>query len=207
MTLANKSLKLKRRSSRRRRSFQVSHLILMTDEERMPSPESFLSQLPRGASVILRHYSDQNRESLAVRLKDLCRRRGLHLLIGGDWRLAVRVDAYGLHLPAREAAGDLEVGARLWIRRQKKLLTVAAHNPRDVRRAGAIGANAALLSPVFPTKSHPERHHLGPVRCAAITRMAKIAIIALGGVTEKTFNAIYRTKCTGIAGISFILEK
>ena len=179
----------------------------MTDEVRMPNPETLLHQLPRGTGVIFRHYGDPNRDRVAMRLKTLCLQFGLRLLIGGDWRLAAQVNACGLHLPRHMAAASIEPGARLWLRRQDRLLTVAAHSARDVRRANAIGATATLLSPIFHTDSHPEQRPLGPLQCAAITRASKIAVIALGGVSEKTINAIYPAGCVGVAGISFAAKK
>lgn len=206
-TLANASYKLKLRRSDRRTLRQLPALILMTDEHRLPRPETVLPCLPRGTGVILRHYSDPARHQIAARLKALCQRRGLHFLVGGSWRLAARIGAQGLHLPARMAAAGLAPGARLWLRRRKGLLTVAAHNANDIRHASAIGATAALLSPIFYTASHPEPRPLGPMRCAAMTRASKIAVIALGGITANTINAIYPTKCVGVAGISFASKK
>jgi thiamine-phosphate pyrophosphorylase len=179
----------------------------MTDEHRLSRPEAALDGLPRGTGVILRHYNDPARDQLAARLKALCQRHGLHLLVGGSWRLAAHVGAQGLHLPARMAAEDLAPGARLWLRRKKGLLTVAAHSSRDLRRASAIGATAALLSPIFFTESHPKRQPLGSIRCAAMTHTSKVAVIALGGITANTINTIFPTKCVGVAGISFASKK
>jgi thiamine-phosphate pyrophosphorylase len=202
-TLSNASLKLKCKKSHRHKGRLLPTLILMTDEVRTPNPEALLQHLPRGAGVILRHYDDPARGQIAARLRTICRRRGLRILVGGDWRLAAKVDAHGLHLPTRLAAKGLEPGARLWIRQRKKLLTVAAHSARDLRRANAISATAAVLSPIFHTDSHPGRRSLGRLRCAAIAHSSKVAVIALGGVSEKTINAIYPTRCVGVAGIGF----
>ena len=206
-TLTNAATKLKRRTSRRRRKGPLPAVFLMTDEGRLPTPDDTVSRLPRGSGVVLRHYGDPARDRVAVRIIALCRRRGLLLLVGKSWRLAARIGAHGLHLPAHMAAAGLSPGARLWIQRRKALLTVAAHNSKGLRHAGKIAATAAFLSPIFYTLSHPDRQPLGPVRCAAMVRNAKVAVIALGGVTEKKFTALRGTGCTGIAGIGFASQK
>ncbi|MEQ9447552.1 MAG: thiamine phosphate synthase, partial [Rhodospirillaceae bacterium] len=129
----------------------------MSDEARLPDPTAAASRLPRGSGVILRHYASSHRDTLANDLAQLCKRRGLALFVGEDWRLAARVGADGVHLPARALAAGLPAGARLWLRRRRARLTIAAHGERDLRRAAAMHADAVLLSPVFRTTSHPDK--------------------------------------------------
>jgi len=177
----------------------------MTDEKRLANPEKAAESLPRGAGIIFRHYEDPNRIDIARRLQAICRRRGLLFIVGGDWKLAARLDADGLHLPLF-ALKDRAVqpGARLWQRQGRKILTAAAHGIAEVRRAKEMQADAAVLSPVFRTKSHPNRRPLGPLRCASIAHRIHIAIVLLGGIDERTFAALPQTSCVGIAGIGFV---
>ncbi len=205
-TLTNTGRKLKRGIPCGPRQRYLPAVFLMTDEARLPRPETTLSTLPRGAGVIFRHYADPDRQNIGIRLSRICRARGLRLLVGGSWQLAAQVGAHGLHLPTHMAAAGLAPAARLWLRQRKGLLTVAAHGSNDLRQARKIGAAAALLSPIFPTASHPGQRPLGPMRCAAMVRDTTVAVIALGGVTAKTINALRGTGCRGIAGISFVSE-
>ena len=205
-TLANTDRKLKRGIPSSLRQCHLPAVFLMTDEARLPYPETVLAALPRGAGVILRHYTDPDRPHIGARLSRLCRARGLRLLVGGSWQLASQIGAHGLHLPAHMAAAGLAPAARLWLRRRKGILTVAAHSSKDLRQARKLGATAALLSPIFQTASHPDRRPLGPLRCAAMVRSNTIGVIALGGVTAKTINALRGTGCQGIAGISFVSQ-
>lgn len=203
LTLTSASHNLKRDISRHLRPGQLPAVFLMSDEDRLPNPVAVLPRLPRGSGVILRHYNDPERAKIAKRLSVLCRRRKISILVGGNWKLAARIGAHGLHLPGHMARAGLEPAARLWLKQRKGLLTVAAHGPQGLRQARKIGATAALLSPIFPTSSHPDGRPLGPVRCAAMVRRTAISVIALGGVTAKTVNALRGTGCHGFAGISF----
>lgn len=171
-------------------------LILMTDARRLPDPLAAARALPRGSGVILRDYDAVDRESLARALARIARARGLVLLIGADAGLAARVGAAGVHLP--EAALRR---ARHCRRRPDWLVTAAAHDWPALRRAGQAGADAALLSPVFPTASHPETTPLGVGRFGALARLSPIPVYALGGITPRNAGRLAALNAAGIAAI------
>lgn len=177
-------------------------LILVTDETRLPDPAGAIRGLPRGSAVILRHYGAPDRPTLARRLAALCRRRGVWLLIAGDCRLAAAVGADGVHLPEAAARrGPMVCGGRSALRRPGFLVTAAAHSPMALRRAARAGADAALLSPVFATASHPGAKGIGALRFAAWCRRAPLPVYALGGIDRR---AARRLKGAGSAGFAAI---
>lgn len=99
-------------------------------------------------------------------LKRLCRQRGLLLLVAADARLARAIGADGLHLP------ESLVAAPGWQRFKRPgwLVTAAAHSGAAIARAFSHGADAVLVSPVFPTASHPGGPALGLLRFARLAR-------------------------------------
>lgn len=174
----------------------------MTDEARGPDPLIAAASLPRGNAIILRHYGDPARVDLAQRLAAICRRRGLVLLIAGDWRLALAVGANGVHLPewqARRGPGARGVPAT---RRPGFLVTAAAHSPAAIVRAERAGADAVLLSPVFATESHTGAATIGPLRSALWCRRSGLPVYALGGVNPQTAARLAGIGLAGIAGVS-----
>lgn len=205
-TLANAAANLKRRARKRRRprGLPLPALWLVTDENRLPDPLAALKQLPRGAGLILRHYGAADRIALARRLAAACRRRGVALLIAGDWRLAARVGAAGVHLGEHAARRGLSPGGYLWLRLSGKLLTVAAHGACGLRRAVQVNAAAAVLAPIFKTASHPSRIPLGITRAAALIRRTSVPVLALGGVTASKIKGLQHSGCVGVAGIGFV---
>ena len=174
-------------------------LILMTDRERLANPIPVVETLPRGSAIILRHYGDPGRNALALELAAVCRKRGLRLLIADDARLASRVRAHGVHLPETRTR-TVRSGGRLF-RRPGWLVTAAAHSPRAVRRAAQAGVDAVLLSPVFPTKSHPGAAPIGPLRFAAWVRHSPLPVYALGGVSVASARRLASSGAVGFAGI------
>ena len=204
-TLSKSAANLKRRA--RKADKTLPSVWLMSDEARLPDPLAACATLPRGAAVILRHYTAPDRRSLAKRLAALCRARGLVLIVAGDWRLATEVGAAGFHLADHAARRGPSAGARLWRRRTRRLLTVAAHSDAAIRRAQVLEAAAVLLSPVFVTVSHPERPALAQAHIAAVARTTPIPVIALGGITMANISRLRDSGCAGIAGIGFALSK
>lgn len=134
------------------------------------------------------------RADLAKRLARLCRSRGLVLSIARDARLALRLGA-GLHL-----ADGMEPPVP-WRLHGRGLLTAAAHGPAALARARRMNADLALLSPLFPTASHPGGRALGTVRFGRLVRAAGLPVAALGGITAARVTAAVRAGAVAVAAV------
>lgn len=173
-------------------------LILMTDERRLADPLAAARALPEGSAIVVRHTGDDARAQLVTALKPVARERGLRLLVADDPTLADRVRADGLHLSeayAHEAAHWRALHPS-W------LITAAAHSASAVARAASSRADAALLSPVFATDSHPDRPALGVEQFLAIARDAAIPVYALGGVNADNVDSLIGPNVAGVAAIA-----
>jgi thiamine-phosphate pyrophosphorylase len=76
------------------------------------------------------------------------------------------------------------------------------HGPREIALANRLGADAMLLSPVFPTRSHPGGAVLGPVRFRLLARLAARPVIALGGLDRRTARRLVWARWAAIDGLS-----
>lgn len=181
-------------------------LLLLSDPGRLADPAVVLARLPRGAGVVLRDYESGSPASLrlssARALARSCRLRGLRLIVAGDARFAIAAGAWGLHLPEWK----VKQGARrehALARRRGLAVTAACHSLAALRRAEGLGADAVLLAPVLPTRSHPGATVLGPLRFAALARASRLPVYALGGIDEAGAARILQSGAAGIAGIGF----
>jgi len=173
-------------------------LVLMTDDERLPDPHAAASHLPRGSLIVLRAREKTRRRDLAASLARIAGQRGLYLLIADDPELAC--SAHGAHFPEARA-GEI---AQWRARRPRLFLTASAHSLCAAMRAATFGADAVFLSPVFPTKSHPERAALGAMRLRLIAACVPVPIYALGGIDETNVLRLTGARLAGIAAIGVL---
>ncbi|WP_424810794.1 thiamine phosphate synthase [Roseococcus sp. YIM B11640] len=181
------------RNARPGASQAVPRVWLVTDPRRLPDPTPFLGRLPRGAAVLLRGIEAR----LAGRVAARCRALGLRPVVSGDGRLALRIGA-GLHVPDR--AGTVHLLPFL-LNRRGFLLSVAVHGRHGIARARRLGADAVLVSPAFPTESHPGAPALGPHRWAALAKASGAKAVALGGMTSRSAKRLPRRRLAGWAAI------
>ena len=198
-SVADEARRLNRRHPGRHR---LPALVLMTDSRRLPDPTPAAQRLPAGSLVVFRHYEDPERDAKLRALARVCRRRRLRLVVAGDARLALASGADGVHLPeGLVPRGRLRRPKRDW------LVTAAAHSAAAIRRAAAAGANAVLLAPVFPTRSHPGARALGPLRFAALARRAGLPVYALGGIDAAGARRLGPSGAVGIAAIGALVPR
>ncbi|MBT4940725.1 MAG: thiamine phosphate synthase [Rhodospirillaceae bacterium] len=181
----------------------------MTDAERVPNPLPAIDQMAPGSGVIFRHYTSNHRLELSHKIKDLCRKRELLFLVAGDIALAQSLNADGLHLP-EYLVNSPPLSVRVWRQRPGKLLTAATHSQRSLHKSRTLGVDAALLSPIFPTTSHPEslapNNVLGSLGLMKMCLNSPVPIYALGGVSDNNARQLLKSPVIGIAGISGIAD-
>jgi thiamine-phosphate pyrophosphorylase len=168
-------------------------LWLLSDPARLPDPAPLLGGLPRGSAVLLRGAAPE----VARRVAAICRARGLVLMVGGDGRAALLLGA-GLHVPDRADCRNL---LPFLLNRRGRVLSVAVHGRAGVARARRLAADAALVSPAFPTASHPGAPALGPIRWGALAEVLGRPAIALGGMTALRMRRLPRRWAVGWAAI------
>ena len=175
----------------------LPNLLFFTDPERTPDPEDVAERLPAGAAVVFRAFGAPDAAARGARLREITRRRGLSLLVGADAALALAVEADGLHLPERLAdlAPDLRAAHPGW------LITLAAHNEAAARNGAAIGADALVVSPIFPSRSPSASAPLGVEGLKRIIEAVQTPVYALGGVRADTVARLLDTGIVGIAAV------
>nr|MEA2797712.1 thiamine-phosphate pyrophosphorylase [Phenylobacterium sp.] len=202
-TLARTAAFLGRRAHARKRARKgrardcLPTLLFFTDPARTPDPEAVARRLPPGAALVFRAFGAADAEARGARLLAIARERGLKLLIGADAGLAARLGAHGVHLPERLAhrARRLKAAHPGW------LVTAAAHSPRAARRGLLAGADAVVVSVIFPSRSGSAGSPMGPVRLAMLARRLDGPAYALGGVDNKTARRLRDAGLVGLAAV------
>ena len=146
-------------------------LWLLTDARNDAGLEHAIHRLPRGGGVVFRHYhlAEPERRQRFETIRRICRARGLLLVLSGTPALARTWRADGSY-------GEAVRGRTL----------ATAHGLPEIGRANRLRAGAVLLSPVFPTRSHPGGRTLGPVRFLLLAQRSLVPVIALGGMNRRS---------------------
>lgn len=176
----------------RNRHLILPDIWLITDARNDGGLEATLRRLPRGSGLIFRHYhlEEQARAERYAKLARLARRGGHLVALSGSVRQARRWRADGAYGPS-DRLGQGPAALRL----------VTAHSLREIGMAQRARADAILLSPVFPTRSHPDGKALGPVKFRLLTAWSRVPIIALGGMSQTRSRALLWKKWAAIDGI------
>lgn len=76
------------------------------------------------------------------------------------------------------------------------------HDSRELRQAMLRGTPLILLSPMWPTSTHPDWAPMPRMRAAALARLGRRRLVALGGMNRKRYAAVAPLGFIGWAGIS-----
>jgi len=168
-----------------RRHLALPRVWMLTDERQGDALWDAIARLPRGAGVVVRHYS-----------LPLTERQDIALRIRADGRF---VAFSGTEEEARQVGAQAVYGAGPRPDGLPRLYPV--HTRSEIRAAERAGAALLLLSPVFPTRSHPGARTLGPHRVARLAASARTPVIALGGMTSPRFRRLQSLGADGWAAI------
>jgi len=118
--------------------------------------------------------------ALASRLREITRIHQARLIIHSQADIAKAVDADGVHL----AGSDIPAAPSLrqWLGHDPMSISVSCHSAEELDQAAAQAADWAMLSPVFPTRSHPGAPHLGLAKFEQLAEQAALPVVALGGI-------------------------
>lgn len=155
-----------------------------------------------GATAIQLHMKDAaGREYVetALKLVELCRPRGVPVVVNDRPDVAAAAGAAGAHL----GQDDLPVGRTRAVFGPRMLLGVSCDTPAEIESAARDGADYAGLGPIYPTSS---KHDAGPVlgleRFAATVARSPIPVVAIGGIVAGNAEAVVAAGAAGVAVLS-----
>lgn len=162
-------------------------LILITSSQLLER-ETFFKRIEaalRGGTdaVLVREHQMDSAQLLACasRIRLMTREYGARLIIHSQADIADAVDADGVHVASADI-GELPYLHR-WLGQRHMSLSASCHSAKDLIAAADNEADFALLSPVFPTQSHPGSACLGLECFRQLADVSRLPVIGLGGIT------------------------
>ena len=181
---------------------KLPKIIMIFDDEVFDKKKLLNLKIPKESAFLLRSYKAKERKKIAKQLLKFCKVKKLKLLIASDIKLAEEINANGVHFPEYMIKKRNKIN---WcviknIKSKKNwIITTAAHNLQTLKKVENFDIDAVLLSPVFPSKSHPNSKNLGINKFVKIIKKTKLPIYALGGINIKNVKSLVETDIIGYA--------
>jgi len=159
--------------------------------------------------VQLREKAIANKEfyERALRIKAICHRYNVPLLINDRVDIALAVEADGVHI----GQSDLPCGVVRQILGKDKIIGVSARTAQQAIQAQADGADYLGVGAMFATSTKQDAQTVTIASLTQIRQAVTIPIVAIGGINHSTLPALQQalqaaeTSIDGVAVVSAIL--
>ncbi|WP_235918129.1 thiamine phosphate synthase [Paenibacillus lutrae] len=146
------------------------------------------------------------RTELGRELRECCRRAGIPFIVNDDIRLALELEADGLHVGQEDQAQQSAAELRRLTR--GRILGISAHNVAEAREAVRQGADYIGVGPMYATATKPDARRVQGPGVIAEMRSAGISLplVGIGGITPAGARAVLEAGADGVAVISAISQ-
>ncbi len=145
-------------------------------------------------TLIYRNYSNLNLENI-LNIKKYTKKKKLKFLLANNIKLALKLKLDGAYLPSF----NNETTHLNYSKPINFLIVGSAHNLKEIRVKERQGTKIIFISSIFKRNNN----YLGINKFKLFSKLTKMQIVALGGISKKNLKKINLLKCAGYAGISF----
>lgn len=139
-----------------------------------------------------KHLAMDDLQAFAQRVIDMSRPYGALVLLNSHTEMAEKIGADGVHLTAQQ----LMQAER---RPQLKWVGASCHNHSELDKAYKLGLDFVTLSPILPTRSHPEAGNMGWQQFEFAIHDYALPVFALGGMQRDDLSKAWQHGAHGIA--------
>lgn len=139
----------------------------------------------------------------ACKLKELCDKYNVPLIINDRLDIALAVGAAGVHL----GQDDLPCAVARRLLGEDFIIGVSAHNPAEAVQAVSEGADYLGCGAVFGTATKHDVAKLGLENLRAIRKSVAVPMVGIGGITADNYAEVLATGANGAAIVSGILAQ
>ena len=156
-----------------------------------------------GATMIqLREKNTTTRDFIekAKKIKDICSKYEVPLIINDRVDVALAIDADGVHL----GQDDMELSCARKILGQDKIIGISASNLQEAQIAEKGGATYIGVGAMYSTNTKIDADMTTMEELKIIRKEVKIPIVVIGGINQKTIPDFKDTDIDGLAIVSAI---
>ncbi|MCB4743337.1 MAG: thiamine phosphate synthase [Sulfurovum sp.] len=145
-------------------------------------------------------------EAEIIKGVNISKRYQARFFINDYWQLAIKHNAYGVHLGQEDIQGaSMEIEA---IYAAGLRLGISSHTPEEIEIALLFKPSYLAIGPIYePISKKMSYKDVGPEKLKQWAKHVECPIVAIGGITEKNIIDVVAIGVTsGIAMISAVLE-
>ena len=146
----------------------------------------FSSNLVSFFQLRLKKYSLIEKEKIGKKIKKICKKYKVKLIVNDDPNLAKKIGADGCHL----GQNDMVIQEARKILR-KKIIGITCHNSKKlIKQAVKDGANYIAIGAFFKSKTKKINYIAKPGLISWVKRFTKIPVVIIGGINNKNFRKL-----------------
>jgi thiamine-phosphate pyrophosphorylase len=144
------------------------------------------------------------RVDLGLKLRDLCTRYAVPLIVDDDYHLAQQINADGVHV----GQGDTDIETVTTAVGEQMFIGYSCNTPAEIATANKLDdVDYIGCGPVFATSSKDDADPaIGIDQLAALNAKSQHPLVAIGGITEDNLQEVHDSGVAGIAVISMIFQ-
>jgi hydroxymethylpyrimidine kinase / phosphomethylpyrimidine kinase / thiamine-phosphate diphosphorylase len=135
---------------------------------------------------------------------EIAKKHGVKLFINDHWKIAIKYQAYGIHLGQE----DIEGAELLLIYQAGIRLGISTHDYYELARGLLIQPSYIALGPIFETTSKEMRFEPQGIYKLKQWKnlIGNMPLVAIGGITLDDMPAIYQAGADGVSVISYVTQ-
>ena len=134
----------------------------------------------------LKKYSLIEKKKIGIKIKKICKKYKVKLIINDDPNLAKKIGADGCHLGQNDMV--IQVARKIL---RKKIIGITCHNSKKlIKHAIKDGANYIAIGAFFKSKTKKVNFIAKPSLISWVKRFTKIPVVIIGGITNKNFTKL-----------------
>ncbi|MDE6086979.1 MAG: thiamine phosphate synthase [Oscillospiraceae bacterium] len=147
-----------------------------------------------------KHLSRRELFAQAVKVKKICEKYHVKLIINDDYEIALESGVDGVHVGITDAPVEE-------IRRhagENFIIGATAKTLEQAIRAQNAGADYLGVGAIFPSGTKPDAIRITPEIVKQIRKAVKIPIVGIGGITQENVSSLAEYHLDGIAVVSAV---
>jgi len=157
---------------------------------------NLINKQSKDTAIIYRNYNNNKFDkNLILKIKNCCKKKKIKFFLSNNIKLAINLKLDGAYIPSfYKGFNHLSYNLK-----KKFILIGSAHNLKEIKIKETQNVKAIFISSLFKKN----KNYLGINKFKIISKLSKMPVVALGGVSNKNLKKIKLANCKIFAGISF----